>query len=150
MHVVDVKFVKCLSTLHGYVTVRGPHGSFMGAGYLALHKTYGFQPSVVPTAGSRSQKTRRNVISLCILKLGPLKHKVAGSCPRYILGNDPPQMVPRDLNIGDSPGFGGLIQGQIYNPESISSSGFGPAKRRRYIYIYIYLWNSTPPSGYES
>ena len=23
----------------------------------------------------------------------------------------------KDLDIGDSPGFGGLIQGQIYNPE---------------------------------
>ena len=25
--------------------------------------------------------------------------------------------VSRDLNIGCFPGFGGLIQGQIYNPE---------------------------------
>ena len=35
-------------------------------------------------------------------------------CPLYIFGNNPPQMVPRDLNIG----FQGvaLIQGQIYNP----------------------------------
>ena len=138
MHVVDVKFVKCDST------GRLPMDPSWEPDILPYTKPMGFQPSVVPTAGSRSRKTRRNVISLCILKLGPLKHKVAGSCPRYILGNDPPQMVPRDLNIGDSPGFGGLIQGQIYNPESISSSAFGLAKRRRYI------WNSTPPSGYES
>ena len=33
-------------------------------------------------------------------------------------------MVPRDLNIGDSPGFGGLIQGQIYNPVKIIVPNF--------------------------
>ena len=38
-------------------------------------------------------------------------------CPLYICGNNPPHMVPMDLNIG----FQGLalIQGQIYNPESL-------------------------------
>ena len=140
MHVVDVKFVKCLSTLHGYVTVRGARPWILHGSRISCPTQNLWVSAIrVPTAGSRSQKTRRNVTSLCILKLGPLKHKVAGSCPRYILGTYPPQMVPRDLNIGDSPGFGGLIQGQIYNPESISSSGFGLAKRRRYIYIYMEL-----------
>ena len=42
-------------------------------------------------------------------------------CPVYIFGNKPPQMVPIDLNIEYwFPGFGGLIQGQIYNPETSS------------------------------
>ena len=46
-------------------------------------------------------------------------------CPLlYIFGNYPPQMVPTtDLNIGDSPGFGGLMNwanGQIY-PEVVGS-----------------------------
>ena len=36
-------------------------------------------------------------------------------CP-YSFGNSPPQMVPRDLKYWFPPGFGGLIQGQIYNP----------------------------------
>ena len=35
--------------------------------------------------------------------------------PLYIFGNYPPQMVPRDLNIGFQ-GLAALIQGQIYNP----------------------------------
>ena len=44
--------------------------------------------------------------------------KVAGSCPLDLFGNNPPQMrSKKDLNIGVSPGFGGLIQGQIYNPD---------------------------------
>ena len=42
--------------------------------------------------------------------------KVADLSPKNIFANYPPQMVPRDLNIGVSPGFGGLIQGQLYNP----------------------------------
>ena len=43
--------------------------------------------------------------------------KVADLSPKNMFGNYPPQMVTKpDLNIGVLPGFGGLIQGQIYNP----------------------------------
>ena len=38
-------------------------------------------------------------------------------CPLYSFGKNPPQMVPRDLNIGVSPGFGFDDSGpNIYNP----------------------------------
>ena len=39
--------------------------------------------------------------------------------PLYIFGNKPPQMVPSRISkILETPGFGGLIQGQIYNPDT--------------------------------
>jgi len=69
VYVGDVKISNWLSTLHVDVAVPAPHGSIMGAGYLALHKTYR-KPCRGDPIG-HAAKNRRNVISLCILKLGP-------------------------------------------------------------------------------
>ena len=51
-----------------------------------------------------------------IFQLVMLVFKVA-DLSLYIFGNKPPQMVPKGSKILVKPGFGGLIQGQIYNPD---------------------------------
>ena len=42
--------------------------------------------------------------------------KVANLSPIHFRKLSATDGTKLDLNIGDSPGFGGLIQGQIYNP----------------------------------
>ena len=61
-------------------------------------------------------------------------------CPPYSLGNKPPQLVPRDLNIGETREPGGLIQGQIYNPDGGTtksySKSFGISSE-----VFYHLWD---------
>ena len=45
------------------------------------------------------------------------KYKVADLSPKHLRKRSATDGTELDLNIGVSPGFGGLIQGQIHNPE---------------------------------
>ena len=59
-----------------------------------------------------------------LVKYYNLASKVVDLAPKNMFVNNPPEMVflSPDLNICDSPGFGGLdFSGQIYNHGNVSS-----------------------------
>ena len=63
-------------------------------------------------------------------------------CPPYSLGNYPPQLVPvpRDLNIGETREPGGLIQGQIYNPDGGTTKSYSKSLGIN-CEVFYHLWD---------